>query len=73
MSHVSHEVNGRVSATVVWRDSWELEVRRVSRIFDFPGEVAAIDIVYVLLRRIAPSETLDDACKLTPISEESLP
>ena len=73
MSHVSHKMNGRVSATIVWLDSWELEVRRVSRISDFPGEVAAIDIIYVLLRGSAPSEASDDACKLAPISEESLP
>ena len=66
-------MNGRVSATVVLFDGRESEVRRVSRISDFPGEGAAIDIVYVLLRRIAPSEMSDDACKLTPISEESLP
>ena len=73
MSHVSHEVNGRVSATVVWLDGWEPEVWRISRISDFSSEGAAIDIVYVLLRRVAPSEASDDACKLAPISEESLP
>ena len=73
MSHVSHKMNGRVSVTIVWFDGREPEVRRVSRISDFSSEGAAIDIVYVLLRRIAPSETSDDACKLTPISEESLP
>ena len=73
MSHVSHEVDGRVSTTVVWLDSWELEVQRVSRVSDFPGEGATVDIIYVLLRGSAPSETSDDACKLDPISEESLP
>ena len=73
MSHVSHEMNGRVSATVVWLDSRKPEVWRIPRISDFSGEGAAIDIVYVLLRRIAPSEASDDACELTPISEESLP
>ena len=66
-------MNGRVSETVVWLDGREPEVRRVSRISDFSSEGAAIDIVYVLLRRVAPSEALDDACKLDPISEESLP
>ena len=73
MSHVLHEMDGRFNSTIVWFIDWKLEVRRNAGVPDLPSEEAAVDVIYILVRRISPSEVSDYTCKLASISEESLP